>query len=190
MGRRAKVSCREAAQPTRSEVPDSLRPPASSAAHTPTSVQLGQNSPASGRCISTLLPDGAPCMEPLPDVCLPYCAGCRKRGDPSLKVVDSGRIGLILVAARDLPRRYFVCWFGKLYKKSEFPEHALEWALETDKGTINAKRHTGSLLKNCACVGPDELVSITFSPDSDRFLSKENPVTGVVFATTAPAYFF
>jgi hypothetical protein len=107
-----------------------------------------------------------------------------------LLVVNHGKIGLVLVAARPLPRLYYTCWFGKLTKSKDAPSTAAEWALETTKGgVINARRHKeGSKLQFCACAGPDELVSVAFAHDPERFLPKKIPaagtLAGVLFVTT------
>lgn len=115
------------------------------------------------------------------------------KGDPSLKAVKHPKFGKILVATRNLPKGYYVAWWGKLCPKKQVPYKRMEWALETSKGMVDAIPYKGSQLKYCACpggirittyslqlqlltvTGPNELPTIDFAPNSvaasDKFLN-------------------
>ena len=116
------------------------------------------------------------------------------KGDPSLKAVKHPKFGKILVATRNLPKGYYVAWWGKLCPKKQVPYKRMEWALETSKGMVDAVPYKGSQLKYCACpgriritaitaysfnfspvTGPSELPTIDFAPNSvaasDKFLT-------------------
>jgi len=152
----------------------------------------GQHAPLSGCCISTSL-KGEPCLQALPvdaqgDLCdmIPYCAACRKNGDPSLLVADHPKFGKILVAKRDLPKGYRTAWWGDRLNQKEVPEADWEWALDTTKGVINARPYqNGSLLQFSACPGPHERVTLWMGPKCDSNLDSSS-LTCLMFSTTMP----
>jgi len=107
-----------------------------------------------------------------------------KSGDPSLKVVKHPRFGKILVTKRTLRKGYYVSWWGNLLKrKRDMPDKHMEWALETNKGMIDAVPHKGSLLQFCACPGPNEVPTIDFAPNSDILLKRGQDMGAVIFKT-------
>jgi len=151
----------------------------------------GQHTPSSGRCISTSL-TGKPCLQPLPldkkglSDFVPYCAACRKSGDPSLLVTDHPKFGKILVARRALPKGYRMAWWGDRTTKAKLPDAAWEWALDTHQGIINARPYQkGSLLQFSACPGPHEKVTVWMGPRSDSNCFAK-PLTCMMFSTTMP----
>jgi len=150
-------------------------------------LKWGQHAPSSGRCISTSL-KGAPCLQELPldkkdrSDNVPYCAKCRKTGDPSLLVKDHPCFGKILVAARKLPKGYRMAWWGNLTTMKKLPEPDWEWALDTGRGIINARPYQkGSLLQFSACPGPREKVTVWMGPNADGNLTKA-PQTCLLFS--------
>eukprot|EP00930_Biecheleria_cincta_P081572 TRINITY_DN706_c0_g1_i1.p1 TRINITY_DN706_c0_g1~~TRINITY_DN706_c0_g1_i1.p1 ORF type:complete len:239 (+),score=49.38 TRINITY_DN706_c0_g1_i1:64-780(+) len=144
----------------------------------------GQNAPTSGGCISTSRTTGKACTGKRESRYLPYCKKCMKAGDPSLKAVQHPRFGKILIAMRDLPKGYYVGWWGKLLKKkSDMPKKHMEWALETTKGMVDAVPFKGSLLQFCACPGPNEVPTIDFAPNSDCILQRGQPFGTAIFRT-------
>lgn len=152
----------------------------------------GQHSPLSGCCVSTLL-TGEPCPGALPldmngelvDM-VPYCAECRKNGDPSLLVTNHPKFGKILVAKRDLPKGYRMAWWGDLTPKKKVPAPDWEWALVSTKGVINARPYQkGSQLQFSACPGPHEKVTVWMGPRHESNLAK-TPLTCLMFSTTMP----
>jgi len=150
----------------------------------------GQHAPLSGCCISTSL-KGEPCLQALPvdaqgDLCdmIPYCATCRKNGDPSLLVADHPKFGKILVAERDLPKGYRMAWWGDRTTKKALPEAHWEWALDTHAGMIDARPHQGgSLMQFSACPGPTELTTVWMGPNSDQLLQKKEKLASMLFST-------
>lgn len=115
---------------------------------------------------------------------MPYCKKCFQAGDPSLKAVKHPKFGMILIATRDIPKGYYVGWWGKLLKKkSEMPRKHMEWALETTKGMVDAVPYKGSQLQFCACPGPNEVPTIDFAPNSDCLLKRGEPMGTAVFRT-------
>eukprot|EP00435_Cladocopium_sp_Y103_P076104 s94_g77.t1 len=146
----------------------------------------GQYLPKSGGCIATSR-SGRACPHPRATKLMPYCKGCMKKGDPSLKAVKHPRFGKILVATRNLPKGYYVAWWGKLCKnKKQVPYKRMEWALETSKGMVDAVPYNGSLLKYCACPGPSELPTIDFAPNSDVLLKSGEKLAAIIFRTLRP----
>jgi len=118
---------------------------------------------------------------------MPYCKKCMKTGDPSLKAVKHPKFGMILIAMRDLPKGYYVGWWGKLLKKkSDMPKKHMEWALETTKGMVDAVPFKGSQLQFCACPGPNEVPTIDFAPNSDCILHKGQEFGTAIFKTLQP----
>mmetsp|Transcript_70326 Transcript_70326/g.115602 ORF Transcript_70326/g.115602 Transcript_70326/m.115602 type:complete len:229 (+) Transcript_70326:32-718(+) len=146
----------------------------------------GQYLPKSGGCMATSR-SGRACPHPRVTKLMPYCKGCMKKGDPSLKAVKHPRFGKILVATRNLPKGYYVAWWGKLCKnKKQVPHKRMEWALETPKGMVDAVPYNGSLLKFCACPGPSELPTIDFAPNSDVLLKSGEKLAAIIFRTLRP----
>merc|ERR1719443_1544802 len=149
----------------------------------------GQHTPSSGRCISTSL-KGKPCLSPLPldkhgnSDFVPYCAECRKNGDPSLLVTSHPKFGKILVARRDLPKGYRMAWWGDRTTTKALPEAHWEWALDTHAGMIDARPHQGgSLMQFSACPGPTELTTVWMGPNSDQLLQKKEKLASMLFST-------
>jgi hypothetical protein len=115
---------------------------------------------------------------------VPYCAECRKKGDPSLLVTDHPKFGKILVARRDLPKGYRMAWWGDRTSTKKLPDKDWEWALDTSKGVINARPYQkGSLLQFSACPGPEEKVTIWMGPRGDSNLDG-SPLTCMMFSTS------
>jgi len=73
-----------------------------------------------------------------------------------------------------------------LIKKKEMPRKRMEWALETTTGMVDAVPFKGSLLKFCACPGPNELPTIDFAPNSDILLKRGEKRAAVIFRTVRP----
>lgn len=153
-----------------------------------------QHGVLSGSCISTSL-KGEPCEGLLPtknkkgDLCdmVPYCAKCRKNGDPSLLVTDHPKFGKILVARRDLPKGYRMAWWGRRTSARKLPDAHWEWALDTrSNGIINARfNKKGSLLQFSACPGPHEKVTVWMGPNCESNLDT-SPLTCLIFSTSMP----
>jgi len=147
----------------------------------------GQHPPTSGRCISTQL-NGKPCQGELPKADgVPYCASCRKTGDPSLRVCDHPKFGKILIAVRKLPKAYYMVWWGDRTTEEAIPKKHMEWALDTGThGMIDARPYQGgSLMQFCACPGPSELTTVWMGPRTDCLL-KRAKLTGMLFTTRMP----
>jgi len=126
-----------------------------------------QHQPCGPGCIATSS-KGVPCKHPRAGKGLPYCARCMKTGDPSLKVCQHPKYGKILVAARKIPKGYYVAWWGKVSGEKQMTLKAMEWALETTctrpKKYIDATPFKGSQLQFTACPGPSEVANINFAP--------------------------
>ncbi|CAE8603479.1 unnamed protein product, partial [Polarella glacialis] len=116
---------------------------------------------------------------------IPYCKKCCKSGDPSLKVCTHPKFGKILIALRDLPKPYYVAWWGKQLKRKDMPQKHMEWALQTNTGMVDAVPFKeGSMLQFCACSGPNEIPTIDFAPDSEILLKSRNEkMAAVIFRT-------
>jgi len=134
-------------------------------------TKQGQHVPTGGGCIATSLA-GRPCPRPRATMLVPYCRQCMRTGDPSLKAVKHPRFGKILVARRTLPKPYYVAWWGRLKSPRKLPDKHWEWALQTDKGIIDAVPHKGSQLQFTACPGPHEIANIDYAPDDTVLLKK------------------
>ncbi|CAE7483363.1 unnamed protein product [Symbiodinium necroappetens] len=145
----------------------------------------GQHLPTSDGCIATYR-TGKPCSIPRVSKLMPYCGKCMRTGDPSLKAVKHPRFGKILIAKRNLPKGYYVAWWGNLLPKKKIARKRMEWALETTKGMVDAVPYDGSQLKYCACVGPNELPTIDFAPNSDVLLNRGEDKAAVMFRTLRP----
>lgn len=143
----------------------------------------GQHGPAGVGCISTSI-DGEPCQRPRETRGVPYCMACMTSGDPSLRVVEHPKYGKILVAARPLPKPYYIGWWGKLIRPKSLPPTRWEWALQTEKGMIDAIDHPGSLLQFCACPGPHEVPVVDFAPNDEALLEKGATMGCSIFRTT------
>eukprot|EP00747_Dinoflagellata_sp_TGD_P161916 gnl/TRDRNA2_/TRDRNA2_178946_c0_seq1.p1 gnl/TRDRNA2_/TRDRNA2_178946_c0~~gnl/TRDRNA2_/TRDRNA2_178946_c0_seq1.p1 ORF type:complete len:258 (+),score=43.07 gnl/TRDRNA2_/TRDRNA2_178946_c0_seq1:102-776(+) len=134
-------------------------------------TKSGQWSPTGPGCIAT--PKGVPCPHPRDSYYIPLCKHCLKTGDPSLKPVDHPKYGKILIATRNLPKGYYAAWWGNLMPMKKMRQKAMEWALQTNKGTIDATPfRKGSQLQFCACPGPNEVPTIDFAPKSVSILAK------------------
>lgn len=105
-----------------------------------------------------------------------------ERGDPSLSVKEHPKYGKILVAARDLPKGYYVAWWGVLKNEKALPDKNWEWALRTAHGMVDATGCPGSQLQFCACPGPNELSTINFAQASEALLTKDRK-TCLIFST-------
>merc|ERR1712232_140304 len=108
---------------------------------------------------------------------------CLKSGDSSLKVRQHPKYGKILTAARQLPKHYYVAWWGTVVPSSKLPKEKEEWALRTPVGMIDATSHKGSQLLFCACPGPAERPTVNFAPNQAALLAKKTPLCGVIFRT-------
>jgi hypothetical protein len=145
-------------------------------------TKSGQHPPKGNGCLSTSKA-GHPCRHPRVSKLIPYCKQCMKCGDPSLKAVQHPRFGKILIAIRNLPKRYYVGWWGKHMPRKELPQKRMEWALQTKKGMIDAVPFPGSLLKFSACPGPNEVPTIDFSSNSDVLLKPKEKMATLMFST-------
>jgi len=138
----------------------------------PKLTKNGQHKPVGCGCITTSL-TGKACPNPRASKYIPLCAGCSKNGDPSLKPVKHPKYGMILTATRNLPKGYYATWWGNLKPRKKMTEKAMEWALVTAKGTIDATPFpNGSQLQFSACPGPSEVPTIDFAPNSVSILAK------------------
>lgn len=141
-------------------------------------TRLGQHPVIGQGCISTLpVPTGGcrPCPHPRIEAHLPYCKGCMKSGDPSLKKVKHPKFGSCLVATRALKRGYLIAWWGRRIGSKRLPDKNWEWALTSPKGVIDAVPfRTGSLLQFSQCPGPTERATVNFAPQADRLLVQKD----------------
>lgn len=120
----------------------------------------GQNSYASGLCMSTQL-SGARCMSKQGKRFVPYCVSCMKTGDPSLGVVNHPRFGKTLICLRALPLGYRLGLWGDLQKDADMPDEDGEWGFEFARGkNINPVKYPGSVVQFSQCPGPNERISI------------------------------
>jgi len=127
-------------------------------------TNAGQHFASSGLCIATSK-KGKPCCDPVHEPGVPFCKRCMVSGDPALKVRGHPRAGKILVAARDLPAGYKVPLWGRLTKKRDMTEKAMEWGFDLSTGWfLDPTKCPGSLVQFCPCPGPNEVAVITGQP--------------------------
>eukprot|EP00397_Hematodinium_sp_SG-2012_P010267 GEMP01010376.1.p1 GENE.GEMP01010376.1~~GEMP01010376.1.p1 ORF type:complete len:428 (+),score=64.22 GEMP01010376.1:351-1634(+) len=143
----------------------------------------GQHTVKSGACIATFL-DGKPCCELACENYVPYCREHMKKGDPSMKVVKHPKYGKCLVAARELPARYYMALFGNLMPKKVVAGEQLNWCFITEdgQGTINPATQS-SQIKYCQCPGPNEIVTVAFAAEP-MYCRKGNKLGSMLFTTT------
>lgn len=140
-----------------------------------------QNAVVGSGCISTLL-SGRPCSKPRAEEHLPYCKNCLRTGDPSLRVVKHPRFGRCLITRRKLKKGYVVAWWGQRTARKKLPDERWEWALETNRGMIDAVPFgPASPLQFCQCPGPSERPTIDDDPRHYSKLLKQKPKTCLLF---------
>lgn len=144
-------------------------------------TKSGQHTVKGFGCLSTT-PKG-PCRKPRALATVPYCKACMCSGDPSLKVTQHPKFGKILLAARDIPKGYYIGWWGNLMATKKLPLKNWEWALQTYAGMINAVGQKGSQLKFTACVGPNEQPVVDFAPCHDVLLKRQQKMGCLIFRT-------
>jgi len=141
----------------------------------------GQHTVKSGRCIATFL-DGKACPKSACENFVPYCQEHMRNGDPSMKVVKHPKYGKCLVAARELPPKYYMALYGDLMPKKKVSKEDLNWSFITDgRGIINPAGHDAQL-KFCQCPGPDEIVTVGF-PSECNYCEKGAKFGSMLFIT-------
>jgi hypothetical protein len=99
-------------------------------------------------------------------------------------VVDHPKFGKCLIARRRLPKGYTVAWWGRRIGKKKLPEKNWNWALETEKGIIDAVPfRKGSQLQFCQCPGPSEKATIDDHPRQYSKLLAAKKKTCLLFGT-------
>jgi len=141
----------------------------------------GQHSVKSGLCIATNL-NGEPCPKIAHASKVPYCTECMKNGDPSLKVVKHKKFGKQLVAARDLPPKYYMALYGDLKDEKDMEEENKNWGFQTEDNMFIDPKKYDAQIKFCQCPGPNEMVTVALAPEAE-YVNKNESMGSMIFVT-------
>ena len=79
----------------------------------------------------------------------------------------------MVVAKRDLPKRYMTALYGEIIPMSFMSYEDEEWGFETpDSDFINPKKYPGSQTQYMQCPGPNEVVTSGFAPNPNLFMTE------------------